>query len=257
MSPVHERFVLKGGVLLAALDARRPTRDVDLAGLDISNDTESVLQLVRKVLEVNVPVEDGIVFAHQSASAQTIRDHDQYSGVRVKVTAMLASAKVNFHVDVNVGDPIWPAPEYVQIPRLLGGPPIGMAGYPLAMVYAEKIVTAIQRGTANTRWRDFGDIWTLTRRYSILSDELYGAIDSVSQHRRAQLTPLREALAGYPELGQDKWAAWRLRVSLLELPEIFESVLESVVAFSDPVIEDQVAHAVWDPNRSEWVHQVM
>jgi hypothetical protein len=47
---------------------------------------------------------------------------------------------------------------WAALPRLRGGEPIELRGYPIHMVHAEKIVTAIQRGTANTRWRDFGDV---------------------------------------------------------------------------------------------------
>ncbi|MHB1433262.1 MAG: nucleotidyl transferase AbiEii/AbiGii toxin family protein [Streptosporangiaceae bacterium] len=46
-SEVCGSFVLKGGVLLAAFGARRPTKDVDLAALDVANDTGTVLELVR------------------------------------------------------------------------------------------------------------------------------------------------------------------------------------------------------------------
>lgn len=74
-----------------------------------------------------------------------IRGEDAYSGVRVSMAATLLPAQLNIHVDVNVGDPIVPAPKQVRLPRLLGGEII-VRGYPLSMVYAEKIVTAVARG---------------------------------------------------------------------------------------------------------------
>jgi hypothetical protein len=61
-STLREPFVLKGGVLLAALAARRPTRDVDLAALDIRNDADTVLRAVREVLAIELPIDDGIAF---------------------------------------------------------------------------------------------------------------------------------------------------------------------------------------------------
>jgi hypothetical protein len=36
-----------------------------------------------------------------------------------------------FHVDVNVGDPIWPGPMDVSLPRLLKAEPIRLRGYPM------------------------------------------------------------------------------------------------------------------------------
>jgi hypothetical protein len=70
------------------------------------------------------------------------------------------------HIDVNVGDPMHPPPNTIEVPRLLGGE-LTVLGYPLAMVFAEKIVTAVTRGTQSTRWRDFADIYLLARRHHI------------------------------------------------------------------------------------------
>jgi hypothetical protein len=79
------------------------------------------------------------------------------AGGQSAITGLLSVARLTFHVDVNVGDPIWPAPQLVTLPRLLEGH-ITLAGYPLSMVFAERVLTAVQRGPANTRWRDFADV---------------------------------------------------------------------------------------------------
>lgn len=127
-SDMRERFVLKGGVLLAAFGSRRPTKDVDLSGRDLANDTTAVLELVRSVLTVAPPAKDGIEFSADTATAEVIREEDDYAGVRVHVETRLASARLPFHVDVNVGDPIWPGPITVALPRLRGGEPIELRG---------------------------------------------------------------------------------------------------------------------------------
>ncbi|SHJ43384.1 Nucleotidyl transferase AbiEii toxin, Type IV TA system [Tessaracoccus bendigoensis DSM 12906] len=79
VSALRDRFVLKGGVLLAAFDSRRPTKDVDLAGLDIPNDTEAVLALVRGVLAVIPALDDGVEFTPETSWAEVIREADDYS----------------------------------------------------------------------------------------------------------------------------------------------------------------------------------
>ncbi|MBO0831512.1 MAG: nucleotidyl transferase AbiEii/AbiGii toxin family protein [Actinobacteria bacterium] len=78
--------------------------------------------------------------------AEAIREQEVYGGVRVRLLALLATAREAFHVDVNIGDPIWPAPVEISLPRLLDQEPIMLLGYPIEMILAEKIVTAIQRG---------------------------------------------------------------------------------------------------------------
>jgi Nucleotidyl transferase AbiEii toxin, Type IV TA system len=137
-----DRFVLKGGVLLAAFGERRPTRDIDLQAQAFDNDPTAILAAITEIAAVSL--DDGVVFDTVTATAEVIRDEDRYQGVRVSITASLATARPGFHVDVSVGDPISPAPQTVHLPRILGGE-LAVRGYPLAMAYAEKIVTAISR----------------------------------------------------------------------------------------------------------------
>ncbi|MGH3449068.1 MAG: nucleotidyl transferase AbiEii/AbiGii toxin family protein, partial [Nocardioidaceae bacterium] len=98
-SPYRDRLVLKGGVLLAAYEARRPTRDVDLQARQVPNQVEDVLGMVREIAAV--PLDDGLVFDAAVATATSIRDEDSYSGVRVNLTGTLASARLALHADVN------------------------------------------------------------------------------------------------------------------------------------------------------------
>jgi predicted nucleotidyltransferase component of viral defense system len=250
-SPHAHQLVLKGGVLLAAFDARRPTKDVDLAARDMANDTETVRAAIQAVLEIEL--DDGFQFDSAATSAQTIREDDSYSGVRVMVPCRLASAKLNFHVDVNVGDPIQPAPIAVSIPRLLGGEPLTVTGYAIAMVLAEKIVTALQRGLANTRWRDFADIALLSRGHTLDAAEVQTAIRTVADHRLVTLQPLREALSGFATTAQPNWTTWRRRLQLDEhLPASFAEVLDEVIAFADPLMVVTPVDAIWRPTRVRW-----
>lgn len=200
-----DRFILKGGVLLAALDARRPTRDVDLAARGLENSAEHVLVLIREIAAIAIA--DGLEFDAERATAQTIRDDDHYSGVRVTIGGELSRATIRLHVDINVGDPIWPEPQQVQLPRLLDGTLL-IRGYPLEMVFAEKIVTALARGTANTRWRDFLDLYVLIRRHAVNAQTLRTSMQHVAQYRGVPLSPLRPALTGFSEIAQSRWFAW-------------------------------------------------
>lgn len=163
-SSYADQLVLKGGVPLAAFGERRATRDVDLQGEALDNGADHIRQVISHIAAQTL--DDGIVFDAEHAFAEVIRDEDAYSGVRVSLQAGLATAQLHLHVDVNVGDPITPAPEDVHLLLLLGGEVV-VRGYPLVMVLAEKIVTAIARGTVNTRWRDFGDVYLLGRHHVI------------------------------------------------------------------------------------------
>ena len=250
------KFVLKGGVLLTAYELRRPTADVDFAGIAISNEVEFVRRLVAEVAATVLPagLDDGLVFDLEDIRAETIREDDDYSGVRVRLVARLATAIERFHVDVNVGDPIWPAPADISLPRLLGEEPIRLRGYPLEMVLAEKIITVLQRGQASTRWRDFGDIYLLTRRYIFQANELRQTLQTVADYRHVEISSLDDALDGYAEIGQEKWEAWRRRLELADsLPASFGDALGALELFAEPILTGSVDDpASWDPAQQAW-----
>ncbi|WHT21665.1 nucleotidyl transferase AbiEii/AbiGii toxin family protein [Crossiella sp. CA-258035] len=191
-------------------------------------------------------------FDVDSATAETIRDEDDYSGVRVTMTGRLAAARLSLHVDVNVGDPVWPEPQTVLLPRLLADP-LPIMGYPLAMVHAEKITTAVQRGTANTRWRDFADVYLLSRRHDVSGNELRTAFTTVAAHRKVDLVALGEVLDGFAELAQSRWLAWRRKQRLAEhVPASFAEVLAWVTAFADPCLADQTGGKNWLAADGHW-----
>ena len=99
-----EQFVLKGGMLLAALGARRPTRDIDFSAHAVNNDLAEMLRIVQEIAASTF--DDGVVFNSGTATAAAIREEDDYSGVRVTLSDALSPATIRLHVDVNVGDPV-------------------------------------------------------------------------------------------------------------------------------------------------------
>jgi hypothetical protein len=245
-----EQLVLKGGILLAAFEERRATRDIDLQAQAVESDVDSVRVMACEIAAI--AIDDGVMFEIETASAEQIRDEGIYAGVRVTMTARLASARQYFHIDMNMGDPISPAPKQVRLPRLLGGEVV-LRAYPLAMVHAEKVVTAIARGTVNTRWRDFADIYMLARRHALNGTELVRSTRRVSEYRQVQLVPLAGVLAGYGQIGQQRWAAWRRRQRLEgRLPEQFGDVVAAVIDFADPAIVGVAEGQSWDPVGGIW-----
>ena len=229
-----QHLILKGGFLCAAFDNRRPTRDIDFAIKHLDNDLASLLAITNEIL--TICLNDGLEFDLTATTVEPTREEDICAGARAKIIGTLSTAQVRFHVDFNIGDPLWPSPQTVQLPRLLGEPPISVVGYRVELVLAEKIVTALQRGTANTRWRDFVDIATLSSR-EITSSDLAESIKRVAAYRQVGLGPLSEHLRGFAELGQGHWSAWRRKQRLNHTPESFAELLDAVAAFSDPYLQ--------------------
>lgn len=133
--------------------------------------------------------------------AGVIREGDQYSGVRVSLAAGLHTARLTVKVDGNVGDPIWPVSEDVTLPRLLSDEPLILRGYPLHMVLAERLVTATDRGVANTRWRDVADIYLLSRHHPVDGD---GSVLAVPRDAAAVDLDVAKGI------GEPRWGAGRV-----------------------------------------------
>ena len=234
---------------MAALDARRPTRDIDFAARAVDNSVEQISAVVRRI--AGISLDDGVEFDSDNATAEVVREQDDYSGIRVTLRGTLSRAVIRFHVDVNVGDPIWPEPQQVSLPRLLEGVLI-VRGYPLEMVLAEKIVTAIARGTANTRWRDFVDIYALVQRHAIDGATLRQSLFRVAQYRDVTLVSLKSVLTDYAEIAQQRWFAWLRKHRIESIPNEFSTVLDLVGLFADPIILDKTFVGSWDPARRLW-----
>ncbi len=238
-SPHRDRLVLKGGMLLAAFEQRRPTRDVDLLALGTDNDEKVVLELIRDVAAVEV--DDGLVFLFDTISSSLIRDEDSYPGIpgiRVRVGAALSTAKLVFQADVSVGDPVVPGPVRTALPTLFGEESLELLAYPEVMVVAEKLVTALQRGRANTRWRDFADLVLLLGSTDIEPASLAAAVREVARHRRTPVRPLAIALDGMAEEAQPRWTAWRNRQGLDgRVPAQFAEVLSILDAATREVLD--------------------
>lgn len=252
VSVYRDDFVLKGGVLLAAFAVRRPTKDIDLQASGLANDADEVAARVREIAALELP--DGVVFDLESIKASVIRDDAEYAGIRVKLVGALGRSRLTIGIDVNFGDPIWPEPSLIELPRVvqMGQPPVAVLGYPLTMVLAEKIVTALDRGEANTRWRDFADVYTLIRVHNIQADDIVASLGAVAAFRRVELLPLLPALAQMPQRSQAKWRAWRARVHReQDLPLELAVALNAMASFADPALT-QSAEGSWDAQSAAW-----
>jgi hypothetical protein len=249
VSQYFMQLVLKGGVLLAAYGTRRATRDIDLQARHVANEADKVLAMIREIATIGI--DDGLAFAAEAATARAIRQDDAYQGVRVELGCALASARLTMHIDVNVGDPVWPAPKPITVPGLLGRDVV-LIGYPLTMVYAEKIVTMIDRGLANTRWRDFADVYALSVRHPVDGHELVGSLERVAEFRGVALLPLADVLRDWQSAPPPAWRTWRRNQLLDGVPVDFAAVLKGVIMFADPALTYDALAAAWDPVTGLW-----
>lgn len=231
-------FVLKGGMLLAAFGHRRTTADADALAFNLASEASAVME--RVVAVASIPGDDGVDFLTDTVTASVIRDDALYAGVRVTMSARLATAAVKLRLDVNFGDPVTPAPQAMELPALRPGQPsIPILGYPVETVLAEKLVTAIDLGPANTRVRDFVDIYTLIRNEGIDDDQLRSAVAATAAFRGVRLAPLGESLGDLATTRAAAYSAYRRNLGPdgSHLPATLTDIIDEVLTFMDEHLE--------------------
>lgn len=159
LSRFQPNFILKGGFLISAivgLDSRT-TMDLDatIKGLTLTH--ESIQTIFSEILTVDI--NDNIIF--ELVNITDIRETDDYPGIRVGLKANYPPMSVPLFVDVTTGDKITPREIEYNLPLLFDNRSIHIMGYNLETILAEKLETLLSRGIANTRPRDFYDIYIL------------------------------------------------------------------------------------------------
>lgn len=183
LSELKDKFILKGGMLVAALVGvdMRSTMDMDatIKGYLV---TEEALQVAfEKVLSVQV--DDGVQMA--LTKIETIRNEDEYKGYRLTLNSSLENMSVPLKVDITTGDEITPKEVSYSFDLLIENRTIEILAYNIESVLAEKLETVLSRGLANTRMRDFYDIYILlkTQGEKIEQSILVSAVLSTMEKR--------------------------------------------------------------------------
>lgn len=232
----RDRFVLKGAMLFAiwADTPHRPTRDVDFLSFG-AVDAADLEQVFREIGRVNVP-DDGIVFQTDSIRGAPIREDQAYGGIRISMQATLDGARIPIQIDVGFGDAITPGPVRQDYPVLLEFSAPTLLTYPRVTVVAEKFQAMVTLGMANSRMKDFFDLWVLARNFRFNGAELASAILATFERRQTQL-PDDIPLALTPEFSEDatkktQWQAFLRKGAIdrkgIDLP-IIVPLIDSLV----------------------------
>lgn len=184
ISAYAPNFLLKGALLFSLwYDVpHRPTRDADLLGFG-PDDIDSAIATFSEICQI--AVEDGIEFDPASVKGSLIRKEAGYGGVRVDLTAKLDGARIALQVEIGFGDAVTPAPEAISYPVLLGDLPAPqLRAYPKYTVVAEKFHAICFLGMANTRMKDYFDLWVLLGGNTLDQAALRRAIEATFNRRK-------------------------------------------------------------------------
>ncbi|MDA3847511.1 MAG: nucleotidyl transferase AbiEii/AbiGii toxin family protein [Vallitaleaceae bacterium] len=239
ISKYNENFTLKGGIFLYAIfegEFSRATRDIDLLARELENEVEAM----RKVFEEIFAIEsdDAIKYKAESLSINTITEFREYQGINIKVMAMLDNTAIPVSIDIGFGDVVLPERVMMDFPVLLEMDAPQIYAYSLASVIAEKFEAIVSLGYANSRYKDFYDIYLLSNQFDFDSLELSIAIMETFKHRK---TMMDDIVIFEKEFSKDRtrnmrWKSFISKKRAMMQIELTEAI-DGIESFLSPVIE--------------------
>jgi predicted nucleotidyltransferase component of viral defense system len=209
LSEYRDKFVIKGGMLIAAIVGldTRSTMDLDAT---LKNLPLTEPQLIEAITNIcNIKLDDEVIFKFISISP--IRKDDRYGGFCIRIDAGYDTIVTPLSIDVSTGDVITPTAVQYEFTGIFNSEKhITLWGYNIETVLAEKTETVLSRGELTTRPRDYYDIYILgsTQKYDIkLFKE---ALAATAEHRgsTANITDIKEIVEALEESAELK-ELWR------------------------------------------------
>jgi len=256
-SQYAEEFILKGALLLRStgISEIRPTRDIDLSR-ETTLSIEQLEQMARDCCQVEVE-EDGLQFDPDTVAGEEIREEQAYKGVRIKFRGNLGNAKIHMQIDIGFGDVVSPSPLWVEYPVLLDGESPNLLAYTLESAIAEKYQAMVYLDMANSRMKDFYDIWYLMINKNFEGSALQKAIELTFQRRKTELpdehpTALTDDF--YSDEGKKgQWKAFKRKAGLTDVSKTLEEVVKDISGFLWPLNEslnkEEEFDLIWKPQK--------
>ena len=238
ISEYVDRFTLKGGIFLYALfdcEFSRATRDIDLLAMNLPNTIEDIKTVFEKIFSIDC--DDALQYDLCTLEVKNITEFKEYHGVNVSVIAYLDKTKVPISIDIGFGDVVYPSRVKMEFPVLLSMEAPEIYAYSISSVISEKFEAIVSLGDANSRYKDFYDIYFLADSYNLDGTELKEAIKATFEHRKTGFNDIFAFTDDFitSEIHQRRWHAFTkkkktlLNVELLEVIDVIKAVLLPIV----------------------------
>jgi predicted nucleotidyltransferase component of viral defense system len=233
-----QSVILKGALLLKTIGipSARPTVDIDMLRKGKA-DHASLVALIKDCATLEVEA-DGLSFVADSVVAEDIAKDSEYKGTRVLMHARMDNVRLKIQIDFGVGDVMVPGPRIIQYPVFLGGDTISLLAYPIESSIAEKLQAMVALGNANSRMKDFYDVWICSKHLDFNADAFIKAIDATFKNRETPVpTDDVEALtAAFVEEHRVQWNAFVRKIGERELVDEFGRIVDDVKVFAMPAL---------------------
>lgn len=237
-SKYKDNFILKGGFYLSKLFGldNRSTMDIDTAIRKTNLSLENVIKMITEI--INIDVDDNVKF--EIEKTESIRDEDEYGGLRITIKFTLENMKDSFHIDIATGDPIHPGPDDYKYESLIGNDIYKVWSYNLETILAEKIEIILSKLEASSRMKDYYDIYLIHRfKFNKINKTKFrGAVEKTFEKREfnadliASLNVVKDS-----KILRDKWVSYSRKNSYARNLEFDETIkcLEDFIEILIPV----------------------
>lgn len=229
-SAYKDNFILKGGLLLITIDipASRPTMDIDL--LTHKLDEAKVTEAFKEILAIEYP--DGVTFDSASLQSEPITKDGAYQGTRLKFKAYFNGSRNDMSIDLGLGDYVV-NPREITFPTILEEDEPILTAYSLETIVAEKLEAMAKLLYANSRMKDFYDIYTILNTHTLSKETLAKAIKGTFEHRQTPLKDLQVVFSADFYNSADKqtqWTAFLAKNKITNAPDKFNAVVKDIEA---------------------------
>ncbi len=185
VSEYSEKFVVKGGMLIAAIVGldTRSTMDLDTTLRNLPLTEEQISEALSKICRIDL--QDDVSFEIKSVAP--IRKDDVYGGYCVRLDAIYDTIITPLSIDISTGDIITPSAVKYEFGGIFDeNVKISLWGYNIETVMAEKVETILSRGIFTTRPRDFYDVYILETTQKYDKGLFLEALNATAIHRGSQ-----------------------------------------------------------------------
>ena len=258
ISKYADYFILKGGIFLYALfngNFTRVTRDIDFLAQNIENNVDTMKSVFTDIFSIKC--DDALIYDLTSLTIQEITEFKEYHGVNVCITAYLDKTRLPISIDIGFGDVIYPDKNKIQFPVLLDTTPPQIYSYSIYSAISEKFEAIVSLGNANSRYKDFYDIYILSNKYSIDGELLKKAISETFQHRGSDFSDIIAFTDEFSqnEIHKSRWESFLHKKKAINYIS-FSDMLASIRMLLKPIIKsiEKGTHYsyIWDYKDHIW-----
>jgi predicted nucleotidyltransferase component of viral defense system len=233
-----QSVVLKGALLLKTIDIprARPTLDIDMLRQGKA-DQATLIALVKDCATIEVEA-DGLTFLDDSIAAEEITKDSEYEGTRILMDARMDNVRLRIQIDFGVGDVMVPGPRMIEYPSFLDGDTIHLLAYPIESAIAEKLQAMVALGSANSRMKDFYDIWMCSRHLEFSGNTLLNAIEATFRYRKTAVPAgeIEALTSDFVEQHRAQWNAFVKKIGEESLIDELGRIVDDLRSFTLPLL---------------------